>query len=504
MALIECVPNFSEGRRTEVVEAIKSAIAAVDGVVVLDVSMDASHNRSVITFVAPRDRAADAAFAGMRIAAEQIDLTTHQGAHPRIGATDVVPFVPLEGATMDDCVALAHALGARVARELHIPVYLYERAATRPERTNLADVRRGEFEGLRDEIQRNADRRPDYGETRVHPTAGATAIGARPFLVAYNVYLGAASHLAVAKEVAKVVRASSGGLPGVKALGLEVDGQAQVSMNLVDLDKTSLHEAFDAVQAAALERGVAATWSEIVGLVPERALVAAGARHILLRGDPASMILERRVRDALASQTTPSMTSFVASVAAATPAPGGGSVAAHAAALAAALVQMVSGLTVGRKKYAAVESEMQHVKEQAESLGSTLSDLVQRDADAYTAVSEAYKIPKDSPERAAAVTAALIGAAIVPLETARACAAVAELALVVAERGNQNALSDAGVGALLAEAACKGAAFNVKINIAALPDRTSGAAMVQEAHALVERTSSLARKVESLVEHAVA
>ncbi len=501
--LVECVPNFSEGRRPEVIEAIRTAIAAVDGVVVLDVSMDASHNRSVVTFVAPKERAVDAALAGMRVAAQYIDLTTHRGAHPRIGATDVVPFVPLEGATMDDCIALAHALGERAAKELGIPVYLYERAALRIERVNLADVRRGEFEGLRDEIANNPERRPDYGNAKVHPTAGATAIGARPFLVAYNVYLGPAAHLPVAKEVAKAVRASSGGLAGVKALGLEVDGQAQVSMNLVDLDKTALHQAFDAVRAAAAARGVEATWSEIVGLAPERALVAAAAHHVLLRGDPEAFILERKVRDALEHAAVPSLAGFTASVAAPTPAPGGGSVAAHAAALGAALVQMVAGLTVGRKKYAAVDAEMQKVRVEAATLGRTLTDLVQRDADAYGKVSEAYKLPKEAPERGASISAALIGAAIVPLETARACAAVADLALVVADRGNQNAVSDAGVAALLAAAACKGAAFNVGINVAALDDRNAGQPLGQEAQALVARVSATASRVEELVQRAM-
>lgn len=502
--LIECVPNFSDGRRPEVIEAIRSAIAAVDGVVVLDVSMDASHNRSVITFVAPKERAVDAAFAAMRVAAERIDLTTHQGAHPRIGATDVVPFVPLEGSTMDDCVALAHALGARAAKELGIPSFLYERAATRSERTNLADVRRGEFELLRDEIATKPERKPDYGEARIHPTAGATAIGARPFLVAYNVYLGPASNLALAKEVAKAVRASSGGLPGVKALGLEVDGQAQVSMNLVDLDKTALHEAFDAVRAAAMTRGVEATWSEIVGLVPERALIAAGAHHVLLRGDPAGMILERKVRDALAAAAAPTVTAFAAAVAAPTPAPGGGSVAAHAAALGAALVQMVAGLTVGRKKYASAESEMIGVRDAAQRLGARLHKLVEEDAQAYTVVTDAYKIPKEAPERLAKIDAALIGAAVVPLESARACADVVELAVVVAERGNQNALSDAGVAALLGAAACKGAAFNVQINVSSLHDRALGEPLVAEVRTLTERVTKAAARVESLVEKAFA
>src|SRR5688572_23641570 len=199
MKMVECVPNFSEGRRAEVVQEIRDAIGAVEGVAVLDVSSDASHNRTVITFVAPVDTAVDAALAGMRVAAERIDLTKHQGEHPRIGATDVVPFIPLEDSTMEDCILLAQALGTRAAQDLGIPVYLYERAATRLDRVNLADVRRGEFEGLRDEIATNPARKPDYGDARVHPTAGATAVGARPFLVAFNVYLGPATNLAVAQ-----------------------------------------------------------------------------------------------------------------------------------------------------------------------------------------------------------------------------------------------------------------------------------------------------------------
>ena len=206
LPLVEIVPNFSEGRRPEVVNAIRDAIASVDGAVVLDVSSDASHNRSVITIVAPKDRAVAAAFAGIRKAAELIDLTKHQGEHPRIGATDVVPFVPLDGTTMDECVALARELGTRVGAELDIPVYLYERAATRPERQNLADVRRGELEALQAELGTKPERAPDFGASRVHPTAGATAIGARPFLVAYNVYLGGTENLPVAKAVAKAVR----------------------------------------------------------------------------------------------------------------------------------------------------------------------------------------------------------------------------------------------------------------------------------------------------------
>src|SRR6185503_14782466 len=409
MKLVECVPNFSEGRRPEIVAQIRDAIAAVDGVAVLDVSSDQSHNRTVITFVVPVERAVDAAFAGIAKARDVIDLTHHTGEHPRMGATDVVPFIPLEGSTMEDCIVLARTLGERVGKELEIPVFLYERAATRPDRENLADVRRGEFEGIRDEMNAGAaSRKPDFGPGRIHATAGAVAIGARPFLVAYNVYLGPASNLGVAKDVAKAVRGSSGGLRYVKGLGLEVDGQAQVSMNLVDTEKTPLYRAFDMVRMEAEARGVSPTWSEIVGLVPERALFDTAARHVQLRDFKPDMVLERRVRDAVSGGEP--LSGFVASVAAPTPAPGGGTVAALAGALGAALAQMVAGLTLGRKKYAAVESEMKEIALQASALVNELTSLMQRDADAYTAVMTAYKLPGDTETDAAAKKQAVTSA----------------------------------------------------------------------------------------------
>src|SRR6478672_10964592 len=384
MRLVECVPNFSEGRRPEIVSRIRDAIASVEGIAVLDVSSDASHNRTVITFVAPIEKAVDAAFAGIKQAREVIDLTKHSGEHPRMGASDVVPFIPLEGTTMEDCIVLARTLGEKVGKELQIPVFLYERAATRPDRENLADVRRGEFEGIRDDIGRTPQRTPDFGPSAVHATAGAVAIGARPFLVAYNVYLGPASNLDVAKEVAKAVRGSSGGLRYVKGLAFEVDGQAQVSMNLVDTEKTPLYRAYDMVKMEAEAQGVSPTWSEIVGLVPEKALFETAARHIQLRDFKPEMVLEKKVRDAV--QGGESLTGFIGAVAAPVPAPGGGSVAAHAGALGAALAQMVAGLTAGKKKYLAVDAEMRELAVRAAALGNALSALVDRDAAAYAAV----------------------------------------------------------------------------------------------------------------------
>jgi len=505
MSLVECVPNFSEGRRPEVVAKIRDAIAAVKGTHILDVSSDQSHNRTVLTFVVTVDAAVDAAFAGIQAASDLIDLTKHRGEHPRMGATDVVPFVPLEGSTMEDCIALARALGERVGKELGIPVFLYERAATRPDRENLADVRRGEFEGLRDEIGKNPNRAPDFGPQHVHTTAGATAIGARPFLVAYNVYLGDKSNVPVAKDVAKAVRGSSGGLRYVKGLGLEVDGQAQVSMNLVDTEKTPLHRAFDAVKMEAEARGVSPTWSEIVGLVPERALFETAARHIQLRDFNPDIVLERKVRSAVSGGE--SVGAFVASVASSAPTPGGGSVSAHAGALAAALAQMVAGLTIGRKKYVAVEAEMKDVALRAASLVNELSGLVARDGAAYGHVMAAYKLPNetvaDQDKRKAAIDAALLGAAEVPLETARACVKVLDLAATVGAKGNSNAVSDAGVAALLAEAACRGAVYNVRINVSSLSDKSKGARLVEECGRLLAQAAERCKSVTAQVEKSI-
>ena len=505
--MIELVPNFSEGRDLAVIGAIRDAIANTPGAHVLDVSSDASHNRTVITCIASLDAAVPAAFAAMQVARDRIDLTKHEGEHPRIGATDVVPFIPLEGATMDDCIALARELGERVARELGIPVYLYERAATRPDRENLADVRRGEFEGLRDDIRVNTKRVPDFGGAEVHPTAGATAIGARPFLVAYNVYLGGAHNLPVAKEVAKAIRGSSGGLRYVKGLGLEVDGQAQVSMNLVDTEKTPLHRVFEIVKSEAAAHGVQPTWSELVGLVPERVLLEAGARHVQLRGYSPNMLLERKVRDVVAGGE--SVSAFMSRVAGPTPTPGGGSVAAHAGALGAALAQMVTGLTIGKKKYAAVEDQMKSLSLRASALRRQLTELVQRDADAYEHVRAAYALPRE-PESAAAtrdaaIQAALILASEVPLETAQAAANVAELAATIGEQGNTNAATDAAVAALMAEAACKGAVLNVRVNVVALDAAHAaiGARLAEDGRVCVARASEHARRAEAAAERAM-
>ncbi len=294
--IVECVPNFSEGRRKEVVDAIAQAIASVPGVRALDRQMDADHNRSVITFVGDRTAVAQAAFRGAQKAVELIDMSMHHGEHPRVGALDVLPFVPIAGVTMDDCVALARSVGKRIADELQVPVYLYEAAATRLDRRALPDVRRGEYEGLKTEIETNPDRTPDFGPRRLHPTAGACIVGARPVLIAWNVNLRTAD-IRVAKRIAKAIRESDGGLPAVRAKGFELAdrGLVQVSMNMVDYRKTSLVQAYEAIRSLAAKEGVEIAESEIVGLVPLDALIDGATQYFKLARFHREQILETRL-----------------------------------------------------------------------------------------------------------------------------------------------------------------------------------------------------------------
>src|SRR5258705_10415779 len=409
--LVECVPNFSEGRDPATIDALRAAISAVPGAQLLDVQSDTAHNRSGFQFGAPPGGAVAAALGAMRVAQQRIDLTKHAGEHPRMGATDVVPFVPVTGVTMEECVQLARQLGERVATELQIPVFLYAKAATRVERERLPDIRKGEFEGLRGRTLE-----PDFGPPRVHPTAGATAIGARPFLVAFNVYLDT-QEIAVAKEIAKQIRTSSGGLPGVQASGFIVDGLAQVSMNLLDIDITSPAVVFNAIKARAEKQGVGVQYSEIVGLIPERALVGA-AESLLRLSNAGDHILETKIRAVVPAAIPstkrvggPSLDGWIDELAGGAPTPGGGSAAALAGTLAAALGAMVARLTVGKKAYAAVDAQAQAILAEAEQLRGELRRLVDEDAAAYEGVSRAYKIPKADAGRAQAIDDALLAAA---------------------------------------------------------------------------------------------
>ncbi len=476
--LVECVPNFSEGRDAATIEALRAALSSVPGVHLLDVQADAAHHRSVFTFVASPDAAVEAALRAMRVATERIDLTHHRGEHPRMGATDVVPFVPVRDVTMEDCVALARRLGERAGAELGIPIYLYARAATRPDRERLPDIRKGEFEGLRERIGKDPAADPDFGPKRIHPTAGATAVGARPFLVAFNIYLDSAD-VSIAKDIAKKIRTSSGGLPAVQASGFAVEGKPQVSMNLLDIDTTSPAVVFAAVERAARERGLGIAKSEIVGLIPERALLGAGAAYLKLP-DAAAHVLEGKIRAA----EGPTVDAWFDELSSAEPAPGGGSAAAFAGAMGAALVAMVARLTIGRKAYAGVEPEAKRVLAGVTQAMSTLRGLVEGDAAAYAQVRLAYQTPKTDPERQHNIDQALLGASRPPLETARTAVTVIKLAQAIRAIGNKNARSDATVGEQLGRAALAGALENVRVNIAGLSDPGLGQQLLQDAERL--------------------
>ena len=507
--LVECVPNFSEARRPQVVEAIVAAMELAGGndLRILNVSSDQDHNRTVVTMAGLPAAAEAAAFAGIQTAAALIDLDQHRGAHPRLGATDVVPFVPVRGISLDECVALARHLGERVGRELGLPVYLYEAAASRPERQNLENVRRGEYEKLKEEIATVPAREPDFGPRQVGP-AGAVIIGARAFLVAYNVYLNTAD-VSVAKKVAKAVRHSSGGLRYVKALGLLVDGQAQVSMNLTDYTQTPVARVVEFVKREAARYGASATRSELVGLIPQAALVDAAQWYLQLDNLEADQVLENRLAEAAdepaddeASEAE--LPAFLDRLAAGSAAPGGGAAAAYAGAMGAALVGMVARLTVGKKKYAEVEAQMQSVVDSADKLRASLTAAVEADSQAFEAVMDAFRLPKETTEqqtaRAEAVEQGYIHAAEVPLRVARDAVATLGLAAVVAEHGNVNAISDAGSAAYLAQAALNGAALNVRANAAAVQDRPTAASWLKELSGLEARADDALAVIDRVVQ----
>jgi len=495
--LIECIPNFSEARHPEVVDQIVAAVASVDEVHLLDRSSDLDHNRTVLTFAGPPQAVEEAAFRAIKTAAELIDLNQHTGEHPRIGATDVCPFVPLTDISMDECVAIAKRLGQRVGDELGIPVYLYEQAATRPERANLENIRRGQFEGLKDEIASNPDRRPDYGPSELGP-AGATVIGARSYLIAYNVYL-TSDEVEIAKKIAKTIRHSSGGLRYVKALGLLVEGRAQVSINLTDYRKTPIALVVETIRREAQRYGVGIHHSEVVGLVPQEALVDAAVWYSQLDAFDKEQILESRLYDATASSRTRDCPSFINELAAPTPTPGGGSAAAYSAAMGAGLVTMVTGLTIGKKKYADIEAQMQAVRVHAEKLREELTYAVDDDASAFEAVMGAYKLPKDTPEqeaaRSASIQSATLNAAHVPLHVAESAIKVMELALMCVESANLNAISDAASAAAMAKAGLTAAGYNVRINVAALSDPSTGEHFIGQIRELESQATGIEKAI---------
>src|SRR5215216_1485697 len=497
--LIECIPNFSEARRPEIIDQIVAAITSVEGARLLDRSSDFDHNRTVLTFAGSPFAVEEAAFRAIKTAAELIDLNNHTGEHPRIGSTDVCPFVPLSDATMEECVAIARRLGERVGHELGIPVYLYEAAATRPERANLETIRKGQYEGLKTEIETDPERYPDFGPAKLG-TAGATVIGARNPLIAFNVYL-TTSDVDIAKKIAKAVRQSSGGLRYVKGLGMLVDGRAQVSMNLTNFRETPVARVVEIVRREAERYGVGIHHTELVGLIPQEALTDAAVWYMQLDQFDKAQVLETRLFESHAADSQPAGNgpSFIEELAAPTPTPGGGSAAAYAGAMGAGLVAMVAGLTMGKKKYAEVEAEMQAIRVVAEKLRKELTQAVDDDASAFEALMGTFKLPKETDEentkRNAAIKSATLNAAHIPLHVAEHVIKVMELALKCAKKGNANAISDAMSGFSMARASLTAAGYNVRINLNSLEDKSVGEKMLNELKTYESKADDLEKEI---------
>ena len=548
--LVECVPNFSEGRNRAVIDAIADAIKGAGGVKLLDVDPGADTNRTVYTFVGPPEAVADAAVKAAHKAHELIDMSRHKGAHPRIGALDVCPIVPIAGVTMEECAEIARGIGRRIGEELGVPIYFYEHAASSPARRSLADVRAGEYEGLERKLQDPAWV-PDAGPARFDPRYGASVVGAREFLIAYNVNLNTrdrrlASEIALnIRENGRLARDPRGnvvvdaaGKPGrtpgrlkaVRAIGWYIDQyrQAQVSINLIDYKVTPLHVAFETVREEAAKLGLRVTGSELVGLTPLKPLVDAGAFYLREQGksagapeaelvelavrslglhqlapfDPAKKVIEYQFR-ARGPLVSMAVDRFADEVSSESPAPGGGSVSALAGSLAAALAAMVANLTVGKKGYEDAWGELSDLAVRAQEVKDRLVRAVDEDTEAFNAVLEATRMPKGTPEEQAARDAALEAgyqhATGVPLATAKACFEALKLARVAAGRGNRNSASDAGVAALMARAAVEGSVLNVLINLGSVKDAAFGAACRRETEGLVAEATELCAAVVAAV-----
>jgi glutamate formiminotransferase/formiminotetrahydrofolate cyclodeaminase len=505
--LIECVPNFSEGRDPAKVDAIVSAMSSVSGVYVLDREMDADHNRCVLTLAGEPEAVAEAALRGVGKAMELIDLTKHAGAHPRVGATDVVPFIPIEGVTIEDCVALAHRTGHEIWARYRIPVFFYEAAAKRPDRVNLENVRRGQFEGLREEMKHNHDRQPDVGEPKLHPTAGVTVVGARKFLIAYNVNLNTPD-VGIANKIAKAIRFSSGGLRYVKSMGVELKARnlAQVSINLTDFEQTPMHRVYEMVKREAERHGAVPVGSEIVGLIPKKAIEMAADFFLQLENFSPAQVFENKLAAALggapleagkAGKFASLARPFLEAVAAPTVTPGGGCVSAMAGALAASLALMVAGLSRKKKSQAAYVDRLSAELDALRRIADDLADAIDRDAASYDAVITSFKLPQSNVEevqkREASIQTATKGASQVPLE-------VAEHAVALFERlGQLDAIaaasmrSDLEVARYMAAAGARGALANVEINLDGISDSAYVALMRTRVASLRERLGDAPR-----------
>jgi len=481
MKLIECVPNFSEGRDAAVVDAIVDAMLGVGGVHLLDREMDADHHRSVVTLAGEPEAVAEAAVRGVGVAAARIDLRIHKGAHPRVGAADVVPFIPLQGVTLEECVRLAEWAGEEIWRRFQVPVYLYEAAARRADRRGLEVIRRGQFEALLAEAESNPDRRPDIGEARLHPSAGATVVGARKFLIAYNINLDTAD-VEVARKIGKTIRTSSGGLPAVKAMGVMISNpdRAQVSMNLTDFETTSLATIWHTVTEEAAKYGAKPVESELIGLIPRQAVEGAAAEFLRLTVFDSDRVVENRLATVM-GRTPASLATmldpFLQALASEAPAPGGGSAAAASGAMAAALGHMVSRLAIAKASKAHPDLPPDAVWTAAAAefaaLSAELARATDRDSEAFLAIRDAWRMAKGTPEekqrRAAAIERATVGAAEVPLAVAARCKQLEVRIKAVQPIAPPAMASDLTTAAALAQAGFSGARDNVVINLDSLP-----------------------------------
>ena len=466
-----------------IVEAMK-----LDGVYLLDREMDADHNRCVITLAGEQTAIQEAAIRGVGKAAELIDLNQHQGAHPRLGAADVVPFIPVEGVSIEDCVTMARHVGEQIWKRHHIPVYLYEAAAASPERQNLENIRRGQFEGIRDEIATNPARKPDFGEARLHPTAGACVVGARKFLIAYNIFLNTPD-VDVAKKIAKAVRFSTGGLRFVKAAGFLVRGQAQVSMNLTDFEQTPIHRVFELVRREAERYGVAPASSEIVGLVPKRALEQAAEWFLQVENFDSSLVLENRLTAVMGGKMAvgglrAGVEPFIEQLAAPTATPGGGSAAAASAAMAAGLANMVAAMSRGKKAYAQCQQQLSEAISRLSQLREELKASIDADAESYNSVMAAYKKSRESADSDGLIESALKQATTAPLSVAEHAKEVLRITEGLYSVTSPNMKSDLVTAAALARAGIEGALANVEINLDSLKDPEFAAQTRQRAQAL--------------------
>jgi len=502
--LIECVPNFSEGRDPAKVEALVQVMSSVPGVYVLDREMDPDHNRCVITLAGEPEAVGEAAILGAGKALELIDMNVHKGAHPRVGATDVVPFIPVEGVTLEDCVALAKRVGQEIWKRHRIPIFFYEAAATRPERVNLENVRRGQYEGLREELKKNHDRQPDIGEPKIHPTAGVTVVGARKFLVAYNVNLNT-SDIGIANKIARAIRFSNGGFRYVKSMGVELKARnlAQVSINLTDYEQTPMHRVYEIVKREAERYGAIPVGSEIVGLVPKKAIEMAADYFLQLESFSPAQVFENKLALALADaplaekkdgKLATMARPFVDAVAEPTATPGGGSVSAFAAALAAALGQMVAGLSRKKKSQAAYAEKLSEHLDALRRDTDALSEAIDTDAASYDAVMAAFRLPQGSAaeiaQRDVGIQKTTMRAAEVPLKVAERAVALFERLRQLETIAAASMKSDLKVARLMAGAGAEGAMANVEINLDGIADAAYVAAKRHAITKLRDRISA--------------